>query len=208
LNPEVTAAMYRLEALVRTFEDYPDPRVQEGLVDVLRAVDVIHRSPLRRLSALLEECGVRDEALCDPHLALLFGLYEDADREVEDERSRAEAVAADIRPYVEAHGGRLDVVAAEDGVVTIRLLGGCESCCGSGNELRAYVEEALRSGLPDFVRMDVAATPPRPAPAGRPAPVLIPLSVLGPSDGKVQPSGGCGSQCGGGGSDRGCHSCS
>ncbi len=207
LPPEVTAAMYRLDDLVRTFEEHADPGVRDGLVEVLRAVDVLHRGALQRLSALLDDRGIRDEALADPHVALLFGLYGDTHDEDDDEQSRVEAVVADVRPYVEAHGGRLEVVMAEDGVVNVRLLGGRESCSGSAAELRTYVEEALRSGLPDFVRMDLVLPHPSPATSARPTPVLIPLSVLAPNAPRDEPSGGCGSGRGCGGSHRGCPSC-
>ncbi len=207
LPPEVTAAMYRLDDLVRTFEEHPDPRVQDSLVEVLRAVDALHRGGLQRLSALLDVHGIRDDAFADPHIALLFGLYGDSYDEDDDEQSRVEAVVADVRPYVEAHGGRLEVVRVEDGVVNVQLLGGCESCSGSAAELRTYVEEALRSGLPDFVRMDHALPQPNPATSARPATVLIPLSVLAPNAPRDEPSGGCGSGRGCGGSHRGCPSC-
>jgi Fe-S cluster biogenesis protein NfuA len=207
LPPEVTAAMYRLDDLVRTFEEHPDPRVQDSLVEVLRAVDVLHRGGLQRLSALLDVHGIRDDAFADPHIALLFGLYGDSCDEDDDEQSRVEAVVADVRPYVEAHGGRLEVVRVEDGVVNVQLLGGCESCSGSAAELRTYVEEALRSGLPDFVRMDLASPQPNPATSARPATVLIPLSVLAPNAPRDEPSGGCRSGRGCGGAHRGCPGC-
>lgn len=195
--------MQRLDELVTAFEQHPDPEVVDGLVEVLRAVDVLHRGALQRVAALLADNSLRDQALADPAVALLFGLYEDAPDE--DEQARAEAAVEAVRPFVEAHGGRLDVVAADDGVVRIRLLGACESCSHSAGTLRAYVEDALREALPDFVRMDVATTPAHAARDSR-APVLIPLSAL--TTGAAQPSvGGCGSGGGCGTTGRGCSAC-
>lgn len=203
LPPQVAAAMHRLDDLVSAFEQHPDPEVVDGLVEVLRAVDVLHRGALQRVAVLLDAAGLHDEALTDPEVALLFGLYEDTPDE--DEQVRAEAAVEAVRPYVEAHGGRLEVVAAEDGVVSIRLLGACESCSHSAGTLRGYVEDALREALPDFVRMDVATAPSHAAPAPR-APVLIPLSAL--TTGPVQQSvGGCGSGGGCGTTARGCSAC-
>jgi len=66
-----------------------------------------------------------------------------------------------VRPYVESHGGRLEVLNADGGVVTVRLSGACQGCSGSAATLRHVVEQALRDGLVDFVRMEVDA----PAPA-------------------------------------------
>jgi Fe-S cluster biogenesis protein NfuA len=211
LPPEVAAALHRLDDLVRAFAEHPDASVQDRVIDMLQAVDVLHRGALQRLGALLDAGGLRADALADPQVALLFGLYDGQDEDApdeDDERSRAEAVVANLRPYVESHGGRIEVVAAENGVVNIRLLGGCESCSGSAATLRGLVEEALRAGLPEFVGMNVSAPPPRgTAPPQRPAPVLIPLSTLSRSGQVDQPPGGCGSGRGCGSQDHGCPGC-
>lgn len=205
LSTEVAAAMQRLDELVTAFEEHPDPGMADALVEVLRAVDVLHRGALQRLVTLLDDHGLRGEAFADPHVALLFALYDEAQEQ--DEQSRAEAAVADVRPYVEAHGGRLDVIAAEDGVVQVRLLGACESCSASSATLRAHVEDALRAALPDFVRMDVDTAPAHTSSRQRRAPVLIPLSaVVGGASGQ-QPAGGGESRGGCGVSGRGCSAC-
>jgi Fe-S cluster biogenesis protein NfuA len=202
LPPELVAAMHRLDELIEVFGQHPDQSVQDAFFETLRAVDVVHRSGLQRLDALLAERSLRDEAGKDPQVALLFDLYA-AQEEHLDERSRAEAAVAAIRPYVESHGGRLEVVSAEDGVISIRLLGACESCSGSTATLRALVEEALRAELPEFVRMDVA--PPAHAPAPKAAPVLIPVSSLTQTGQANRSHGGCGGGCGSG--RHACSSC-
>jgi Fe-S cluster biogenesis protein NfuA len=200
LPPELVAAMQRLDELIEVLGQHPDQSVQAAFFETLRAVDVVHRGGLQRLDALLAERSLRDEAGNDPQIALLFDLYA-AQEEDLDERARAEAAVAAIRPYVESHGGRLEVVSAEDGVISIRLLGACESCSGSTATLRGLVEEALRAELPEFVRMDVAA--PAHVPAPKAAPVLIPVSSLSRTRQADPSQAGCGGGCGSGG-----HACS
>ncbi len=197
--PEVGAALRQLDDLIQMFSQHPDEGVQEAVVAMLRAVDVLHRGALRRLGAFLDARALLDEALADPHVALMFDLYRSQD---DDELARAEAAVEGIRPYVEAHGGRLEVVTAEGGVVNIRLLAGCESCSGSTATLHGLVEEALRAELPEFVRVDVSSSPPRrSAPSGDPAPVLIPVSSVTRRDRPPSPVGGCGT------GGHGCSSC-
>jgi Fe-S cluster biogenesis protein NfuA len=207
LPADVEAALERLDDLVRAFEDHPDDAVQQGLIDVLRAVDVIHRGGLEKLDALLHAHGLREDALADPHVALLFGLYEAQDDEADEARWRAEAAVAELQPYVASHGGRLEVVAAENGVVNVRLLGACQSCSGSPAALNDLVEQALRANLPEFVRMETSRTPAPAEAARRPAPVLIPVSAVSAGAQPVA-GGGCGSQGGGCGSAAGgCRTC-
>jgi Fe-S cluster biogenesis protein NfuA len=199
LPPELVAAMQRLDELIEVFGQHSDDNVQDAFFEALRAIDVVHRGGLQRLDALLAERSLRDEAGNDAQIALLFDLYATQEEDL-DERARAEAAVAVIRPYVESHGGRLEVVSAEDGVISIRLLGACESCSGSTATLRGLVEEALRAELPEFVRMDVA--PPAHAPRPKAAPVLIPVSSLSRPQANGS-HGGCGGGCGSAG-----HACS
>lgn len=197
LPADVEEALARIDHVVRMVEEHPDETVRTAVLDVLGAVDVIHRAPLQRLRELLEAQALLDDAVRDPHVGLLFGLYEEQE---DDDWSRAEAALDSIRPYVESHGGQVEVVAAEGGVVNIRLLGACESCSASSATLRGIVEEALRAQLPEFVRMDVSSREAAPAP-----PVLIPASSLTrhatlddnaeSPGGDVRGSGGC-SACG------------
>jgi Fe-S cluster biogenesis protein NfuA len=171
LPPEVLGALERLDQLVQEFEQHPAPAVQERVFELLQCVDAVHRAGLRRLGALLEETGLRQRALADPEARLLFDLYDLGEG---GERQRAEAVLATVRPYVESHGGSLEVLEAEAGVVKVRLWDGCTSGQGSAATLREAVEHALCDGLPDFVRMEVLEAPPPP----RPEPGFVPLSSL------------------------------
>lgn len=159
LPDAVADAVERLTELVATVESEPDERVQGLLVEILRAVDVVHRAGLRRLDAVLREVDLRERALAEPEVRLLFELYDLGD---EGDRLRAEAVLEATRPYIESHGGQLAVTDAVGGVVTVRLSGACAGCVGSTATLRHVIEQALRDGLPDFERMEVEVAPERP----------------------------------------------
>ncbi len=181
LPPEIAAALEQLDDLIQMFVEHPDESVQDGVLAVLRAVDVLHRGALQRLGTLLEERSLLQEAMADQHIALLFGLYES--QPFDDERTRTNAAVERIRPQVEAEGGRLEVVAAEGGVVTIQLLGRADS----SGALRAFVEEALRAELPDFVRMEVSSARPEGAAGSKPPPVMLPTPALAPRGAPTQP---------------------
>ncbi len=198
--PEVGAALRQLDDLIQMFSEHPDESVQEAVVGMLRAVDVLHRGALERLGAFLDARALLDEALADPHVALVFDLYRPQEHE-DDELARANAAVEGIRPYVEAHGGRLEVVTAEGGVVNIRLMAGCENCSGSTATLHSLVEEALRAALPGFVRMDLSPPPRQRASSDDRSRVLIPVSSVTRQDRHSPPGGACGT------GGHGCSSC-
>lgn len=173
--PDVAAALHELDELMRMFARHRDEDVQDAVVALLTAVDILHRGALHRLGAFLDERSLMEEALADPHVALLFDLYES--EESDDQRARAEAAVATVRGEVEARGGRVEVVSTEGGVVNVRLLGADDDRSAS-ESLRRLVEDALREELPDLVRLE---TPPGATQreAADPPAFFIPVSAVG-----------------------------
>jgi hypothetical protein len=71
-------AIQQLDELVESFEQDPEPTVRERAITLLQAVDAVHRPGLTLLAAYLDAAGpgLRDRALADPAVRLLFELYE------------------------------------------------------------------------------------------------------------------------------------
>lgn len=60
-------------------------------------------------------------------------------------------VAETLNPMVAAHGGHIDVVSDDDGVVRIRLSGGCQGCALAQVTVRQGIEVVLRRHVPGVV---------------------------------------------------------
>ncbi len=58
-----------------------------------------------------------------------------------------------INPSIAAHGGRADLVAVEDGVVYVRMSGGCQGCGLAGVTLSQGIEVAILEALPELTRV-------------------------------------------------------
>ena len=131
---EFDEAVARLDALVEQLEREGDQRALE----LLQLVDAIHRPAL----ALIVD-GNRDH----PVARALLAMY---DLGPVDDVVLVEEALDHVRPYVESHGGRLDLLGVDDGVVRVTLSGACDGCAGSEVTLRRGVEEALRARYPAF----------------------------------------------------------
>jgi nitrite reductase/ring-hydroxylating ferredoxin subunit/Fe-S cluster biogenesis protein NfuA len=131
---EFDAAVARLDALVTRLEREGDERALE----LLQLVDAIHRPALELIAA-----GQTDH----PVARALLAMY---DLGPVDEYVQAEEALDEVRPYVESHGGRLDLLGVEDGVVRVALSGSCDGCAGSEVTLRRGVESVLRERVEGF----------------------------------------------------------
>ncbi|PKA62312.1 NifU-like protein 1, chloroplastic [Apostasia shenzhenica] len=53
-------------------------------------------------------------------------------------------VLEDVRPYLVADGGNVDVVSVDDGVISLRLQGACGSCPSSTTTMKMGIERVLK----------------------------------------------------------------
>jgi Fe-S cluster biogenesis protein NfuA/nitrite reductase/ring-hydroxylating ferredoxin subunit len=60
-----------------------------------------------------------------------------------------------VRPYMESHGGNVELLGIEDGIARLRLEGSCKSCRASSSTLELAVRQALEQAAPDLLGMDV-----------------------------------------------------
>ena len=64
-------------------------------------------------------------------------------------REKVEAVLAQIRPALEAHGGDVELVNVNEGVVTLSLKGACFGCPMATITLRQGIERMLKEQIPE-----------------------------------------------------------
>lgn len=64
---------------------------------------------------------------------------------------KIDAALESVRPHLKVDGGNVEVVGVtEDMQVQIKWMGNCESCTMSTMTLRAGIEEAIRSKIPEI----------------------------------------------------------
>lgn len=84
----------------------------------------------------------------------------------------AQLLDEQINPAIAMHGGRADLIGAEEDTVYLRLSGGCQGCGMAQVTLRQGIEAAIRHSFPQVVRIvDVtdhaAGTDPYYQPSGK-----------------------------------------
>ena len=74
-------------------------------------------------------------------LLLLHGLHP------LDLEARVRQALDKVRPYLRSHGGNVELLGVDEGVVRLRLEGSCHGCPSSAATMRQTIEEAiLRQG--------------------------------------------------------------
>jgi Fe-S cluster biogenesis protein NfuA len=167
----------RVQQLSEQLEELPDPRTRELASELVSAVIAMYGDGLERILAAISEVGEPGTAIFDrltedgavSSLLLIHDLYPVALHE------RVLEALDTVRPYMESHGGNVELVALTDGVARLELQGSCNGCSASRATLEQAIEQALAEHAPDLAGLEVSgvvdATPAPGAPPPTPAPI-------------------------------------
>jgi NifU-like domain len=123
---EFHEAVAELDTLVRTLEREGDERA----LMLLELIDAVHRPGLAALA---------DGDTEHPAAQALLAMYALGDM---DDEELVEEALEQVRPYINSHGGEVELLSVEDGVVRVRMSGACQGCVASAMTLR----KSLRPG--------------------------------------------------------------
>ena len=136
--------MDQIEGLILKIENLPDPEARASALALLQA--------LMELVAESEDAGyaIFDRFAEDELVGSLLLLYGQHPLPLETRVTRA---LDKVRPYLDSHGGNVELLSVSDGVVRLRMQGSCKSCPSSSMTLKLAIEEAIFAAAPDVVEI-------------------------------------------------------
>jgi Fe-S cluster biogenesis protein NfuA/nitrite reductase/ring-hydroxylating ferredoxin subunit len=154
MEPEQLIA--RVQELTGRLEDLDDPACRELAEELTGAVVQMYGAGLERIVDLIDE-ETRDRLAADELVAGLLMIHDLYPVALEERVTQA---LDSVRPYLESHGGNIELLGFEDGVVKLRLEGSCKSCRASSSTLELAVRQALEQAAPDLEGMEVEGVAP------------------------------------------------
>jgi Fe-S cluster biogenesis protein NfuA/nitrite reductase/ring-hydroxylating ferredoxin subunit len=141
----------RIETLLGEIEALHDPNARAKAAEMVQVLLELYGEGLARVMDVVAEGEERErifEALAEDelvsHLLLLHGLHP------LDVQTRVTQALEEVRPYLRSHGGDVELLGIEGGVVRVRLQGSCDGCPSSAATLKLAIEEALQKAAPDL----------------------------------------------------------
>jgi Fe-S cluster biogenesis protein NfuA/nitrite reductase/ring-hydroxylating ferredoxin subunit len=164
----------RVQELTERLEAVAGPEARSLAHELVGAVMEMYEGGLVRVMEVLQDADedIRERLVGDGEFAsllLIHGLYP------VDLETRVLQALESVRPYMESHGGDVELVAiTDDDVVQLRLAGHCKTCAASASTLELAIKQALDEYAPDLAGMDVSGfeAPTHDAPVGAVLPVI------------------------------------
>jgi Fe-S cluster biogenesis protein NfuA/nitrite reductase/ring-hydroxylating ferredoxin subunit len=166
----------RVQELTARLESVSDPVARDVAEQLTAAVVQMYGAGLERIVDAIADAGpagapIRDALVDDGVVASLLLIHDLYPIPIEE---RVREALERVRPYMESHGGNVELLAITDGVARLRLQGSCRSCAASSATLELAVRQALEDAAPDLQGMDVEGVA-EPEPTG----VSLPLAGNG-----------------------------
>jgi len=151
MQPEVKGHIQKIEALVAQIRSAPDAETRNTALDLVQSLMAFHAAGVDRMMEIVVESGDAGWDIIDnfgaddvvSNLLLLHGLHPvELETRVRDGLDK-------VRPYLQSHGGNVELLSVEAGVVRLRLIGSCHGCPSSSLTLKTAIEKSIYDSAPD-----------------------------------------------------------
>ena len=151
------ALIERFQELTSSLERIDDPLARRSAEELIGVVLDLYGEGLHRIFDALVEAGdatagVRAQLADDGVVASLMLIHDLYPVSLEE---RVQEALVSVRPYMESHGGNVELVELVDGVARIRLSGSCDGCPASSATLELAIKQALDDHAPDLAALEV-----------------------------------------------------
>src|SRR3984893_11103100 len=160
-GPEQLVA--RVQDLQARLEAAPDPATRELAEELVSAVIQMYGEGLAKILDTLLASGSDGEQIAaslvgDPLVATLLLIHDLHPVPLAD---RVLGALESVRPYMESHGGNVELLSLQSGVARIRLQGSCSDCSASSVTLELAIKQALEEAAPDLDGLEVEGVAPQ-----------------------------------------------
>ena len=152
----MSQSITQIEELVNKIESLPDPDARASAVALVQALMDFHGEAFDHLMEIVAAQGEVGYSIFEKfsgdelvsNLLLLYGLHP------LPLETRINQALESVRPHFESHGGNVELIGIDSGVVRLRLQGSCRSCASSADTLKLAVEAAIYAAAPDVVAIE------------------------------------------------------
>ena len=141
----------RIEELVTRIEKAADPAMRAVAQELLQAVIELHGVALDRIMAVVADLPQGESALAaissDELVSNVLSLHGINPVPIE---TRVAAALEKTQPYLQSHGGDVELASIDKDVVRVKLKGACGHCSSSSETLRDAVESAIYNAAPEI----------------------------------------------------------
>ena len=147
----------RVQELSAQVDELEDARARALAEELVGAVVAMYGDGLRRIVEVIESArdagaAILDELAQDGAVASLLLIHDLYPVSLQE---RVIEALDTVRPYMESHGGNVELLGIDEGIAKLALRGSCNGCAASRATLELAIKQALDEHAPDLVGLVV-----------------------------------------------------
>lgn len=147
----------RIEEIIEEINHFPNPAAKVLMQECLESLLSLYGEGLGKIVAVLNGDGADGQRLLARMLedSLVRGLFLIHDLHPSDLETRLKEALEKVRPYMQSHGGNVEIIGLDGDFARLRLLGACKTCPSSRMTLELAVRKAVEESCPDLAGFEV-----------------------------------------------------
>lgn len=151
-GPNEPVGLQNVDRLIARVQGLPDPDARAAALELVKTILDFHASGLDRMMEITSAAGETGWAIMDEfgrdalvsNMLLLHGLHP------LDTATRVRDALEKVRPYLQSHGGNVELIEISGDIVRLRLIGSCNGCPSSSLTLKAAIETSIKELAPEI----------------------------------------------------------
>jgi Fe-S cluster biogenesis protein NfuA/nitrite reductase/ring-hydroxylating ferredoxin subunit len=153
----------RVQELQGALEAAGDSATRDLAEELVATVVQMYGVGLERIVEAIQGTGTESDRIAasltdDPLVSMLLLIH---DLHPVPLRDRVQGALDSVRPYMESHGGNVELLSLENGIARIHLRGSCSDCSASSVTLELAIKQALEEAAPDLEGLEVEGMAPQ-----------------------------------------------
>lgn len=155
---ELNRQSERIQELVDEIDAYPDEKARNMMQECMQEVLSFYGHGIEKILGIISKGNntaakdIYNNMLGD---SFVNGLLLIHDLHPFDLRTRLNLALEKVRPYMDSHGGSVEIISLDDGIARLRLNGNCKGCPSSSATLELGLKQAIEENCPDLVGLEV-----------------------------------------------------
>lgn len=161
-NHDMNQLGRRIQELVGQIESLQNPAARALVQECMESLLGFYGQGLARILEIIEQRADADKQRLREALAndgIVRGLLLIHDLHPQTLETRLHEALEKVRPYMESHGGDVELVSLENDFAKLRLQGHCKTCPSSAVTLELAVRQAIEEACPDLLGFEVEGAP-------------------------------------------------
>jgi Fe-S cluster biogenesis protein NfuA/nitrite reductase/ring-hydroxylating ferredoxin subunit len=147
----------RIQQLLEKIEALPAVSTRELIHEFMEATLAFYGQGLARILQVVSECGTDGEKIYQVLVSdkIIRGLLLIHDLHPANLETRLRGALDEVRPYLQSHGGNVELISLSNEAARLRLQGTCQSCASSAVTLELAIRHAIEEACPDLPSFEV-----------------------------------------------------